>query len=276
MIRIMLDTSSDCLPGESYCDSLIPIAIQVDGREYMAGQDIDNDAFYGLLERSSGFPRTSQPAPQTFIDAFEAAQAAGDDIIYFAPSSALSGTYQCACLARDMVGYSGVHIVDTRAASHMVSLMARFARKLSAQGEKVDAIVQKCAALRERIRLVVGVDTLEYLRRSGRMSGPLALIGELTKIRPVITITPEGAADAAGKCLGRSRAIQFIVNRLKQSSLDPAFPLCSLYSYGTANCEQLEKKLQDAGFALSRRLQIGSTIGAHAGPGVYGVLYVTR
>lgn len=276
MIRIMLDTSSDCCADDPFCDYLIPIAIQIDGREYLAGIDIDNDGFYALLETSGSFPHTSQPAPQTFIDVFEQVKAAGDELIYFSPSSQLTGTYQCACLVKDMVGYNGIHIVDSRAASHMVSLMARFAHTLIRQGAKVEEIKQRCLQLRERIRLIVGVDTLEYLRKSGRMSKPLALIGELTKLRPVITITHEGTADAEGKCLGRSRAMQFIVNKLKDVRLDPTFPLYSLYTSGQENCERLEQKLADIGCSVQKRLQIGATIGAHAGPSVYGVLYVAE
>lgn len=276
MIRILLDTSSDCSREDAFCDFLIPITIHVDGRDYRAGEDLDNDGFYALLEKGGDFPRTSLPAPQTFIDIFEKVRDDGDELIYFAPSSALTGTYQCACLARDMVGYEGIHVIDSKAASHMVGLLARFAGGLARQGARVEEIREKCAALRSRIRLLVGVDTLEYLRRSGRMSKPLAILGELTKIRPVITITGEGTADAAGKCLGCTRAMQFIVNKLKEARIDPAFPLCSLYTSGLENVEKLEKKLAAAGHEVARRLQIGSTIGAHAGPSVYGVLYVTE
>lgn len=276
MIRILLDTSSDCRADDPFCDYLIPIAINVDGREYRAGVDIDNDGFYALLEKAQSFPRTSLPSPQAFIDIFEKVRDDGDELIYFAPSSALTGTYQSACLARDMVGYEGIHVVDSKAASHMVGLLAKFAHSLARQGARVEEIRERCAALRSRIRLLVGVDTLEYLRRSGRMSKPLAILGELTRIRPVITITGEGTADAEGKCLGCARAMQFIVSKVREARIDPAFPLCSLYTSGLENVEKLEKKLSAAGHEVARRLQIGSTIGTHAGPSVYGVLYVTE
>lgn len=274
MIRILLDSSSDCRQEDAFCDYFIPIAINVDGREYLDTVDIDNDGFYDLLQTSGAFPHTSQPSPQTFADVFDQARHDGDEVIYFAPSSALSGTYQCACIARDMVGYEGVRIVDTKAASHIVGMMARHAAALIRKGALVEEIVQKCEQLRSRIRLYVGVDTLEYLRRSGRMSKALAFLGEMTRLRPVITLSREGTAEAIGKCLGRSRAMQFITGKIREARIDPEFPLYTLYTQGLENCEHLEKKLVSLGQRITSRLQIGSTIGAHAGPSVYGVLYV--
>ena len=274
MIRILLDSSSDCRADDPCCDYYIPIAINIDGREYLDGVDIDSDKFYQLLENGAGFPKTSLPSPQTYVDIFEKVKADGDELIYFAPSSALTGTYASACLARDMVGYEGIHVVDSKAASHMVALMAQLAARLIRSGHKVEEILTQCLALRSKIRLIVGVDTLEYIRRGGRMSKTFATIGEITRIRPVITLTQEGTAESLAKCLGRNRAMQFIINTLKESARNPAFPLYSLYTHGLANCEQMERKLSALGMEVAQRLQIGSTIGTHAGPSVYGVLYV--
>ena len=138
----------------------------------------------------------------------------------------------------------------------------------------MEEILAKCQELRSKIRLIVGVDTLEYLRRGGRMSKTFAAISEITHIKPVITLTHEGTAEPLAKCLGRSRAMQFIANKLKDCTRNENFPLYSVYTHGLANCEALERKLAAVGVHTSQRLQIGSTIGAHAGPSVYGVLYV--
>ena len=274
MIRIMIDASSDLHPDDPCCDFFIPIAINLDGREYLSGTELDNDGFYQLLEGADGFPRTSQPAPQTFIDVFERVRDAGDELLYFAPSSALSGTYQGACLARDLVGYEGVHIVDSKAASHMVGMLARCAAALARQGARVEEILHRCEELRGRIRLIVGVDTLEFLRRSGRLSKAMAVLGELTRMRPVISIMEDGKAEAIAKCLGKSRAMHFLLDKLREARIDPSFPLCSLYTYGVENCVRLEEKLAGLGKKVANRLQVGAAIGAHAGPSVYGVMYV--
>ena len=101
-------------------------------------------------------------------------------------------------------------------------------------------------------------------------------MGGLAGIKPVITVTAEGQVAAVGKCLGRNKAIQFLMDKLKASDLDERFPVCSLYSFGTENCQKLEERLAEAGSPAARRLQVGPTIGAHIGPGAYAVLFVEK
>lgn len=275
MIKIMVDSASDCR-DEALYDLFIPMTVNLCEKEYRDGVDLDNDTFYNLLTSGTEFPRTSQPSPEDFRQPFEKIKAAGDELIYFCLSSALSGTYQSATIAREMVDYDGIHIIDTRTATHLIGLLARFARERIAAGDTAQEIVEKCEALKGRIRVYAGVDTLEYLRRGGRIGKAAALLGTMANVKPLITVSREGEVEAAGKVLGIARAIQAIVDKVKADELDPAFPLCSLYTYGEENTERLEEKLTAAGYPVSARLQVGSTIGTHVGPGVYGVFYVTK
>lgn len=276
MIRILVDSASDCRPGDAGIDWIIPIAINFGNREYRDGVDMDNEMFYSLLLTQNEFPRTSQPSPQDFLGFFQKVKESGEELLYFAVSSALSGTWQCAHLAKEMVGYDGIHIIDTKAATHMISLLANYAARLIRQGLPAVQTAEACEALKQRIRIFAGVDTLEYLYRGGRMSRATAAVGEVAGIKPVISITAAGKVEAIGKCLGRNKAMQLIIDRVKAQAPDPEFPIYSLYTLGTQNCEQLESKLAAAGHPVDARLRIGPTIGAHAGPGVYAVLYVAQ
>lgn len=276
MIRIMVDSASDCLQSDNLYDYYIPMAINVENREYRAGIDLDSNGFYRLLTESKEFPRTSQPAPMDFMNAFESVKACGDELIYFAVSSALSGTYQCACMAKEMVEYEGIHIIDTKAVSHMIGIMVEYAKKLIAEGCSASEIVEKCEGLKSRVKVFAGLDTLEYLYRGGRMSRASAAVGEIAGIKPVISVAEDGSVDACGKCLGYARAMQFILKKIGEAELDPDFPVCSLYSYGEENCAKLEKKLAAAGHDVAKRVQLGPAIGAHTGPGVYAVIFVTK
>ena len=94
MIKIMVDSSSDLKNDDNVFDLFVPISIDMDGKEYLDGVNIDSDTFYNLLLKSKGFPKTSQPSPSVFTEIFESAKAGNDEIIYFALSSSLSGTYQ--------------------------------------------------------------------------------------------------------------------------------------------------------------------------------------
>lgn len=276
MIKLLVDSASDCRNPSDLGSFYIPITLNIDGREYQDGIDIDSDTFYRLLMETKCFPTTSQPSPQAFLELFEGVRDRGEELIYLALSSALSGTYQNACMARSMVGYDGIHIIDTRAATHMIGILAEYAAGLIREGHSAQEIVQQCEAVKSKIHLFAGLDTLEYLRRGGRLGRVSAAVGELAGIKPVITVMPEGDVASAGKCLGRGKAMQLLVEKLRSYPLDERFPIWSLYTYGEENCQKLEEKMAAAGYPAARRLQVGPTIGAHVGPGAYAVLFVEK
>ena len=276
MIKIMVDSASDCRKEDFFVDYFIPIAINIDGKEYLGGVDIDSNTFYEKLQTAQEFPKTAQPAPQTFVNYFEEVKKTGDELIYFCISSALSGTYQGANLAKAMVGYDKIYIIDTNAATHLIGILVQYAAKLREKGFTADEVVEKCEELKGRVKVLAGVDTLEYLYKGGRLSRTTAAVGSVANIKPIVTVTPEGTVDSIGKCIGKMRSMQFILDKLAGFELDENFPIYSLYTYGTENCETLEQKLHEKGYQVAERLQVGSAIGTHVGPGVYAVLFVTK
>lgn len=276
MIKIMVDSSADCRPEDGIFDICIPLTVTVAGKEYRAGVDLRADEFYTLLTTTGEFPQTSQPSPEAFAEEFEKIKADGDEVICFTLSSALSGTYQSAMIAKTMTDYDGIYILDTMCVTHMIGVLAKYARELIDQGLSAPQIVQACEILRSKIKVFAGLDTLEYLYKGGRLSRTSAAVGEIAGIKPIITVTEEGTVNAGNKAIGVPRAIQAIVNKVKDSRVDPHFPIYTLYTYGTENLENLEKKLASCGYETAGRLQVGPTIGAHAGPGVYGVMFVTE
>lgn len=275
MIKIMVDSASDCYGTDLY-DLFVPIRVNIGGKEYQDGVSLDRDTFYRLLAETEEFPQTSQPSPDDFLTHFEQVKAEGDELIYFTLSGALSGTYQSANIAKAMVEYEGIHLVDSKTASHMIGLLAQYAKDLIAEGLSAEEIVEKCEELKGKIRLFAGVDTLEYLKRGGRIGKAAALVGTLANIKPIITVSAEGEVDAVGKTLGFGRAVQTIADKVKTFEIDERFPICSLYTYREENCIKLEEKLKADGRTVAKRLQIGSAIGTHVGPGVYGVFFVEK
>ena len=264
MIKIMVDSSSDCMV-DAY-DYFVPLTVNIDGKEYRSGIDLDSETFYKLLTSS----------PEDFLKHFEEIKAGGDELIYFAISSALSGTYQSANIAKTMVDYDGIYIIDTKNVSHMIGLLAKYASKLIAEGVSAKEIAERCEVLKTKIKIFAGVDTLEYLQKGGRIGKASALVGTLANIKPLIVISPEGEVDTLGKALGFIRAVNTLVEKVKKYEIDDNFPVCSLYTYGEENCCKLEEKLKEAGINVAERLQVGSTIGTHVGPGVYGVFFVEK
>ena len=275
MIKIMVDSASDCRDNNIF-DYFIPITVELDGRSYQDGIDLDNNTFYDLLTTTEEFPKTSQPSPDAFLQIFTEAKNNGDEILYFALSGSLSGTFQSASIAKAMAEYDDIYIIDTKSATHMIGYYAAYAKTLIAQGLSAAQIAAECESLKGKIKVFAGLDTLEYLYKGGRVSRAAATVGEVAGIKPVITITEEGTVNAGSKAIGINRAIQTILTKTGSFEVDDRFPMYSLYTYGTENVEKLETKLAAAGYNPQERLQIGSTIGAHTGPGVYGVLFVAK
>ena len=274
MVRILVDSSSDCRKDEF--DYFMPIAVNLGGNEYLDGIDITADKFYDFLTSGEEFPKTSQPSPEGFLEIFKKVKEAGDELIYFALSSSLSGTYQGANIAKEMADYEGIYIIDTKAATHMIRILAEYAASLIKKGVSGAKIAEKCEELKGRIHAIAGLDTLEYLYRGGRLSRTSAAVGAIAGIKPVITVSKDGTVESIGKCIGRGKAIQFILDRLSAFDIDEEFPLYTLYTCGEENTNALELKLSEAGFAAKERVQVGSTIGAHIGPGAYGIIFVSK
>lgn len=273
MIKILVDASADRSVQSGAVDYMVPLTVNIDDVEYKSGIDITTDEFYEKLLTCKEFPRTSQPSPQEFLEVFEQVKQAGDEVICLCLSSCLSGTYQSAVMAREMVDYDGIYIVDTLSVTHLIGIMVDYARDLINKGETAAAIAEKCEALKGKIRVFLGVETLEYLYKGGRLSRASATVAEVAGIKPVLELR-DGKVETLGKCLGKIRAMNFILDKVKGCKVNAKFPMYSLYTYGTENTGSLEQKLKDNGYEIADRLQVGSTIGTHVGPGVYAVAFV--
>ena len=275
MVKIMLDSSSD---GKNIhpCDYYIPLTVEIGGRAYKDGMDLRAQKFYRLLTSTNEFPKTSQPSPEDFMAAFNEVKESGDELIYLTVSSALSGTYQSANIAKTEVEYDGIHIVDTGAVSHLIGLLARYADQLRNQGLCATEITEKLLEVRQRQVLYAGLQTLEYLHKGGRLSKSSAAVGTIANIKPIISISQEGKVESFAKAIGVKRAISTIVKQVQSFEIDTDFPVWSLCTVDDENCEALENALLDVGIVVGGRMQVGPTIGAHVGPGVYGITFVKK
>ena len=228
-----------------------------------------------MLTSSEEVPKTSQPSPQDFVEAFEEAEEKGDDLICILLSSKLSGTFQSAVLSKDIVEYDKIHLVDSLGATHMIRLMADYGQELAKEGKTAEEIVAALNEMKSKIKVLAVVDTLEYLCKGGRVSRAAAAIGEMAKVKPMITVS-EGEVGVIGKSLGKNKAIGSLLKALGECEVDERFPMYSVSSVGTENCDAFEKRLTAEGYEFKERVQIGATIGTHVGPGAFGVIFVTK
>ena len=277
MIKILLDTSSDYTVEEVQAKGmdLVPLHITLGEADYRDAYDLSKDKFYELLTSNEEFPKTSQPTPQDFVDVFEEAEKSNDELICILLSSRISGTFQSATLAKSIVDYDKIHLIDSLSATHGIRLLAEHAQNLVNEGKTAEEIVAELEVLKTKIKILAVVDTLEYLCKGGRVSRTTAAIGEMAKVKPMITVN-EGEVAVIGKSLGKNKAIGSLLKALGECEVDHRFPMYSVSTLGTENCEVLEKRLAAEGYETKERLQIGATIGTHVGPGVFGIIFIQK
>ena len=278
MIQFVVDSSADYQMDELTEKGLklVPLPITLAGETYVDGINLGRDQFYQMMEETGAFPTTSQPSPQDFLDIFQEAKEKGDDVICILLSSALSGTCQTAVLARTMAEYDRIYIVDSLTATYNIKILTDYGLQLAQEGMPAGEIAKKLDQLKSHVKVVAALDTLEYLSRGGRISKAAAAIGDMAGLKPLITVAEDGKVQLFGKTLGRNKAISQIIRHIQSVEIDSRFPVYSVYSYGTDNSSRFEEKLADAGVHVTRRLQIGTVIGAHVGPEAFGVIFVTK
>ena len=207
-MRIITDSAADLTREELEQNDVRCVPMQVMfGTESFSAAALSGEEFWKrLLSGETG--KTSQPSPDAFLAEFEAAQKAGEEVVCIVVSSALSGTMQSAMIAASMLESAKIQIVDSLSAAGGQKLLVLHACQLCEQGQlTAEEIAGALTRLRSRIHVCAGLDTLENLARSGRISKAAANIGALAQLKPLVRLAPEtaGSIDVCGKAIGRHR-----------------------------------------------------------------------
>lgn len=276
MIRLLVDSASDYRPEELEGRNIdfVSVTISFDEESYLDGVEIDKDTIYKKMIEEDAFPKTALPSPAAFADIFEDAKEKGDEVICILVSSQLSGTYQSAVLAKNMVEYDNIHIIDSKSVTYCIRLLVEHAEKLRAQGMCAADIVKEIEELKTRTCVFAALDTLEYLEKGGRLSKTSATIGNLVNLKPIVTINEEGTVSISKKCMGKVKARSGLISLLKEQKPDTSYPIYPVYTYGMENCDKMIEVLGKEELELKEKLQIGASIGAHVGPGCYGLVFI--
>ena len=276
--RIVVDSTADILP--EYLDQIhtVPLTVSFGEEEYIDGVTIDHRTFYQKLIETDAMPSTSQASPAAFAEQYDQAAAADEEVVVITISSKLSGTYQSAMIA--VAGCSSVYVVDSENASVGCGILVGLALRYLRDGMTASAIAEKLQEDKKKIVVIALLDTLEYLKRGGRISKAAAFAGGLLNIKPVISI-----ADGEIQLLGRARGSKMGNNLLAQQiqkvgGIDFTKPV--LLGYTGLSDVLLQKYIEDSSYLWSafldavRYVSIGSVIGAHAGPGAIAVAFFRK
>jgi DegV family protein with EDD domain len=274
-VRVVTDSACD-LPDElieRYGIEVVPLTIRFGDEELVDRKELSTDEFWRRLADSDVLPETSAPSAGAFEDTFRRlAREGATGIACINLSSKLSGTMQAARVgARAVEGECPVVVIDSLLVSMGLGNLCLTAAERAADGDSLESIVANVTDRRQRSRLYGTLDTLEFLKKGGRVGNARALLGSMLAIKPVVEVR-DGVVEEAGKVRTRSKALRLLVDRVKEG---PFEHLAVLHG----NAPDLDELL-DLLEPLAPRDeivvgQIGPVIGTHAGPRVIGVTYQT-
>ena len=275
-VKIIVDSTADLIPAVRSQVEVVPLTISFGETEYIDGVTIDSRTFYEKLIESDVLPTTSQASPFVFEEAFRNAVADGSQVVCITCSSRLSGTYQSAVIAAEE--FAGkVYVVDSRTIALGSAILTEYALNLAQQGMDAETITWRLMQKREKVRLLAMLDTLEYLKKGGRISAAVALAGGLLNIKPVICIE-NGEIKMLGKARGSRQANNLLVQEIeKAGGVDFQKPV--LLGYTGLSDALLKKYIQDSAAVWKDNLDdlpceiVGSVVGTHTGPGAVAVAF---
>lgn len=283
--KLVTDSTAD-LPKEYLVKNdigCINLTYTIDGNTYGGnGEEMDWKEFYRLMREESKLPTTSQINPDEFKEYFTEALKETKDILYLCFSSGLSGTYNSALIAVDMLKEEdpdcNIRVVDTLCASMGEGLFVHKALMLKQQGKSLDEVADWLEEHKLEVAHVVTVDDLFHLHRGGRVSKTTAIIGTLAGIKPILHVDDEGHLVACDKIRGRKKSLNHLVSMMEErvkeySENNDIF----MISHGDAleDAEYVKEQVK-AKFGIQECLinNIGPTIGSHAGPGTIALFFM--
>ena len=276
--RIIVDSTADLFTELKSRVDVVPLTVHFGEEEYLDGVTIDHKTFYEKLIESDVLPTTSQTTPDSFIKEFQKIKENGDSAVVITISSKLSGTYQSAVIAAE--GFDNIYIVDSGSAAIGSGILAERALKLADDGMNAREIAELLNEEKEKIVIIALFDTLEYLKKGGRISKTAAFAGSLLNIKPVLSVI-DGEITVLGKARGSKMGNNLLVEEIeKVGGVDFEKPV--LLGFTGFSDALLLKYIEDSKYLWEKGLKdirytaIGSVIGTHAGPGAIAAAFFKK
>lgn len=279
MIKIITDSTSDIsleLAKEMNIE-IVPLIVRVDGHEYKDRVELSPEEFYKRLEEKDLTPSTSQPSPQDFLKVYEKAKEAGDEILVITLSSEVSGTYQSAMIAKELLEYNKIQVINSASATFGLRIIIEKALQLRDEGKTLEEIVAFLEDYKQKVHIFALVDTLEYFYKGGRLSKTSATVGTLLKFKPVVGIK-DGKLELFANCRGTRKSISKIIELIHETGdIDLQEPVCIGYTGNSEGLDKFENLLKEE-FHFENVIHgiVGPVIGSHAGPGGRIIAFVRK
>lgn len=273
--RIIVDSTADLMPEFKERVHTVPLTVKFGDEEFIDGVTIDHKTFYEKLIESDALPTTSQATPDAFIKEFEKVKEAGEAAVVITLASQFSGTYQSAMIAAEE--FENIYVVDSGSAAMGSGILIELALRMLDEGKNAEEIAKAIEVEKEKIVIVALVDTLEYLKKGGRISKAVAFAGGMLNLKPVLSVT-HGVIETLGKARGSKMGNNLLVQEIsKAGGIDFSKPV--LLGYSGISDALLQKYIEDSRHIWEGNLDevryttVGSVIGTHLGPGAVVVAF---
>jgi len=272
-VRIVTDSTSDIPPhmAQALGISVVPLSVIFGEEAYKENVEISPDLFYERLQKAKDLPTTSAPSVGDFLQTYREVLKETNEIVSIHLSSKLSATYSNACQAAAQLNDEGarIDVVDSKVISLGMLFLARASAKAAAAGATVDAIKKMIEGMIPRTHIYVLLDTLEYVRRGGRIGRARAFIGTMMRVKPVLSIR-DGEVHPEERVRTRVHALDRVFQMA--TSFPEIEEIGVAYSTNAAEAEGMRRRLQEAlGDKKVEVTRLGPVIGVHGGPGVLGI-----
>jgi len=275
MVKIVTDGAADIPTGweEEFDIHIIPINIQFGEKTYLQSVDLDNEGFYKLVDETGKIPKTSQPSPHQFVEFYERIAQPGDTVLSIHVTGKLSGTYaSAAAAAKELKDKFRIIPFDSAGGSVGIGFMCREARRMDRSGKSVEQIVKYLESTRERVRIILTLDTLEYARMSGRVGTLSAALASLLNVKP-IAVLQDGVVNMAEKVRTRKAAIERVIEMAKDEFENQPVHLGVVQARdaeaGKLLLEKAKKALNVCDTVLT---ELSISLAANFGPGTVGLV----
>jgi DegV family protein with EDD domain len=276
-LRIVTDSTSDLTPElqSEYGIGVIPLTVHFGPESFKDQIEMTADGFWAKLGNTPHHPKTAQPSPGEFMELYQKVHAEGDEILSIHLSSALSGTLSSASIAAQMMPDAKITLVDTKSVSLGLGMLVIEAARMAKAGKTVEEIAGWANQVKERMTIYFTLDTLEFLRKNGRMGRAQALLGGLLGIKPILTVDRDGLVAPADKVRGRAKVFPRILELMQEQT--PAGR--------TIRCATLHARAHDEAARLLEEIkqlykveeswiaEIGPVVATNGGPGTVGVAF---
>ena len=276
MVKIITDSTADFTLDEmkKMGVELVPLKVNFGDKSMFDKIELTSEVFFKMLKESDVNPTTTLANPEQFTQIFN--KYPKDELVVITLASKLSGTFQSANLAKNMVDRDNIFLVDSGSVSMGLNLLVREALKLQKAGKTGKQIFEALEKLKEKLRVVAVFDTLKYLVRGGRISKAKALIATVANLKPIMGVKA-GDISAVGKSRGVLKSGLEVLRIMDTTDpLDAKYPVIFGHTLVEENLNPFKKVLLEKYKVENHTIIIGSVVGTHAGPGAYGIAYFAK